>query len=231
MGPKVVQDYFLPGDRLDDAETSFYERIQLLIDRDPVPFSLSRNDVAICGVDAAYLEKEKLVCASAVLLIAGSTNEVSSYSGRFTFPYASSLFFLREGPFVAAAVNKLRKRPELVCFDAHGAAHPRSRGLATICGMVLGIPSIGIAKSALIGQAVPFRKGIDKLQSGSKVLGYVTYDAGLKPKRRRPLFWSPGYSVTLEQLERTIIDLHAGACVRAVGEAHRLSRAGISAKR
>ena len=99
------------------------------------------------------------VVATAVVFRDCLVNETSTYEEKFTFPYISGSFFLLEGPFVVAAVKKLENRPDLVCFDAHGLAHPRSKGLAAICGMVLGIPSIGIAKSALIGKKLHYKIG------------------------------------------------------------------------
>jgi len=104
-----------------------------------VPKNFSR----ICAVDASY--RSDRVAAVATETVDGRVVAHGVYTGRFTFPYVPGLFYLHEGPFVTAAVNRLKVRPQLVCFDAHGAAHPRYAGLATICGIVLGIPSIGIA--------------------------------------------------------------------------------------
>lgn len=204
---------------IDTSEVKFFERIQSLVNSEPVV--LSKSLTRICAVDAAYSDKDRKVVAAAALYDNGVLSETSVYSGRFTFPYHTGLFFLHEGPFVVAAVNKLKVKPQLACFDAQGLAHPRSKGLATICGMVLEIPSIGIAKTALIGKALQYKDGLGKLNYKGRHVGFITLDSA-----KKKLFWSPGYSISLEQLERTIA-LHQEICLNASREAHRLSKIEI----
>jgi deoxyribonuclease V len=133
----------------------------------------------------------------------------------------SGLFFLREGPFAVAAVNGLRERPDLVCFDAHGISHPRHAGLATICGMILDIPSIGVAKSKLIGDTRSYKEGLEKMVYGDAEVGFVTRYEG-----RAKRYWSPGYRVSLEQLEM-IISRHSEECIKSIEEADHLGRSDI----
>jgi deoxyribonuclease V len=137
--------------RPDPAEVAFFAKLQEILSRRSVRFprELSR----VCAVDAAY--SGDFIVAVASLFEDGVPAETSTYSGRCTFPYVSGAFYLREGPFAVEAVNGLESRPQLVCFDAHGAAHPRLAGMATVCGMVLGIPSVGMAKSLLVGKVAP----------------------------------------------------------------------------
>ncbi len=143
------------------------------------------------------------------------------YRGRFTFPYVGGLFYLHEGPFVVAAVERLRSKPQLVCFDAHGRLHPRSAGLATVAGMVLGVPSVGIAKSLLVGRVEEADgSGLRSIVYGGDVVGFATGNG--KGKR----FWSPGYSVTLRDLRRIILDC-GKACLECLAEAHRLAESGL----
>lgn len=202
---------------IDGAELDFFKRIQSLIDRETLP--LGKDPRHVCGVDASYSDKNNRVVAAATLFQNDHLEETSVYSGRFTFPYISGLFFLHEGPFVVEAVKRLRRKPDLVCFDAHGLAHPRSKGLASICGMVLGIPSIGVAKSLLVGETIPYRTGIDKIQYNSEDMGFVIRT----PKKS---YWSPGYSLSMKQLER-VINHSRAVCLNALEESHRLSRKSL----
>ncbi len=140
----------------------------------------------------------------------------------FTFPYVGGLFYLHEGPFVVAAVERLQSKPQLVCFDAHGRAHPRSAGLATIAGMVLGVPSVGIAKSLLVGTiGEADGSGLRRIVYEGDVVGFATGEG--KEKR----FWSSGYSVSLEGLRRIILDT-GEACLKCLAEAHRLAVSGLA---
>ena len=81
--------------------------------------------------------------------------------------------------------------------------------------MVLGIPSVGIAKSRLVGTVEGSQPA--KLVQGRHTLGYVTGSAG------GTRYWSPGYSMTLRSL-RSVMRTSGTVCLRAVGEADRASK-------
>lgn len=156
----------------------------------------------------------------------GQLAEKSSYTGSCSLPYVSGLFYLREGPFVTEAARRLRIRPQLLCFDAHGAAHPRSAGLATVCGMVLGIPSIGMAKSLLVGAVAPPRKGdnpcFERIVYEGTTVGFVT------KARTARTYWSAGYSINLREL-KSIIRENGAVCLHAMSESDRVAREQIRA--
>ncbi len=69
-----------------------------------------------------------------------------------TVPYIPGLLSFREGPVVIEAVRKLTRRPDVFLFDGQGYAHPRRCGLASHMGLWLGVPTVGCAKSRLIGE-------------------------------------------------------------------------------
>src|SRR5579863_132180 len=204
---------------IDRAEVAFFEALQNLLQ--PAAFTeelVKGKDLSrICGVDAAYLENKGKVVAVSALYVNGSLAETGVYSGRYAYPYVGDLFFLHEGPLAVAAVKKLASKPELVCFDGQGIAHPRFKGLASICGMVLGIPSIGISKSLLVREVLPYKDNLSKLRFRGREVGYVS---GSQKKRRRN-FWSPGYAVTLEVLEE-ILSKYEQTCLKALTKAHQL---------
>jgi deoxyribonuclease V len=197
---------------VDEAELSFFAALQKLIPRKKP--SLPRRLRRICCVDARYTERRAVSVAS--LFEDGSQLAVSVYRGNFTFPYVSGLMYLHEGPFVVEAVRRLKVSPQLVCFDAHGLAHPRSAGLATICGAVLGIPSVGIAKTLLVGKTVKYKQRYEKVVHDGKVVGLWSLTG-------KPRCWSPGYSVSLKELE-SIILRYGQICLKAMDESDRLSR-------
>ncbi len=199
---------------IDVAEQYFFERIQTLLNSKKL-FPFPKELVRICGVDASYRDQNVKVVASVFNVKKGELLEQATYEGRATFPYVPRLFFLREGPFVTEAVRRLGEKPQLVCFDAHGLAHPRGRGLATICGMILDIPSIGVSKSRLVGKITSYKERMEKLTFQSKTVGFVTHN----PKR----FWSPGFSVSLRELE-SIIENNGSICVRSIAKSHESSK-------
>jgi deoxyribonuclease V len=198
---------------LDQAEVAFFADLQRFIRRKktPLPKDISR----ICAVDAAY--RGDRVVAVATVFDRGRLVEKSAYAGSCSLPYISGLFYLREGPFVVEAVRRLKVLSQLLCFDAHGAAHPRSAGLATICGLVLGVPSVGIAKSLLVGRVVTGRGGLPRIAHGGRTVGFAVETDGVTR------YWSAGYSVSLGEL-RSVIRRYAPVCLRAMSESDRVAR-------
>lgn len=203
---------------MDAAEVSFFAGLQKILSKkkEHLPKDISR----ICAVDAAY--RGDRVAAVASVFDNGWFVEKSSYVGSCSLPYLSGLFYLREGPFVTEAVRRLTVRPQLLCFDAHGAAHPRSAGLATVAGMILGIPSVGMAKSLLVGRVASGEGSLDRIVHDGRTVGLVTKTNGVTR------YWSAGYSVSLRRLE-SLARRYAPICLGAMSESDRTAREQIRA--
>jgi deoxyribonuclease V len=205
------------SDGIDKAESYFFSSIQKFMksEKSRLPAMIDN----ICGVDASY--RGKNVVAVASLFINGELRETGVYSGNLTFPYVTGLLYLHEGPFAIAAIKKLRSMPQLICFDGHGLAHPRSMGLATICGMVIGIPSIGICKSPLVGRSIRYKEGLEKIIYKNRTVGFVSRFSN------KPRYLSPGYSVNLRELE-SIMQRYGHICLKAMEESDRFAKKEIT---
>lgn len=81
-----------------------------------------------------------------------SVVEVRGHEARLTFPYVPGLLAFREIPPVIGALREVESEVDAVIFDAHGLAHPRGMGLASHLGLFLDVPSVGCAKSRLVGE-------------------------------------------------------------------------------
>jgi deoxyribonuclease V len=117
------------------------------------------------------------------------------------FPYIPGLLSFREIPMLLRAWGKLKQKPDVVVVDGVGIAHPRRLGIATHLGLVLGVPTIGSAKSVLTG--VYKEPGAE---AGSISYMYDKYDkkeiigAAIRTKRNvKPIFVSPGHLITLPE--------------------------------
>ncbi len=120
-----------------------------------------------------------------------------------TFPYVPGLLSFREIPALLAALAKLQHAPDLIFCDAQGYAHPRRFGLACHLGVLLGRPTIGCAKSLLIGAHAEPARGrgawapiTDRDTRGQpEVIG-----AALRTRDAvRPVFVSQGHRISLKR--------------------------------
>ena len=114
-----------------------------------------------------------------------------------SFPYIPGLLSFREVPALLEALDRFRSPPDLLLCDGQGLAHPRRFGLACHLGVLTGLPSIGVAKSRLIGKHGPLgpAKG-DRtwLWDGTEIIGCL-----LRTRREvRPLYISLGHRISLE---------------------------------
>src|SRR5262249_42599544 len=128
------------------------------------------------------------------------------------FPYVPGLLSFRELPILLEAFAKLRARPDAVMMDGQGFAHPRRIGIASHLGLWLGLPTVGCAKTHLVGTArepgeEPGANGV--LRDKKDVIGHV-----LRTKFNvKPLFISVGSGIDLASATRLVL-----ACCRG----HRL---------
>ncbi|HZW03495.1 MAG TPA: endonuclease V, partial [Anaerolineaceae bacterium] len=113
------------------------------------------------------------------------------------FPYIPGLLAFREGPAVLAAWEKLAGKPDLLMFDGQGIAHPRGMGIASLMGLWLDRPTIGVAKSRLYGRYTEpglnpgDRSDLFDPRNPGRVIGVVLRTRA----RSRPLFISPGHRI------------------------------------
>lgn len=152
----------------------------------------------VAGTDCAFLDAGGKIAAVAVLCDANSMEVLESRSVILpcTFPYIPGLLSFREAPAVIAAIEKLSVRPDLLMCDGQGIAHPRGLGLASHVGLLLDLPSIGVAKSRLCGShRVPGanRRCRTQLAHNGRVVGAVVRTrTGVKP-----LWISVGHRMSL----------------------------------
>jgi len=165
----------------------------------------------IAGADASYSRGSKAGYAAIVVMQWPGLNtvETSSAKGEIEFPYVPGLLTFREGPVLMEAFARLRRRPDVVIFDGQGIAHPRNMGLATHMGVLLDIPSIGCAKSRLVGEHES--PGPEPGDWTSLVVKGLAVGAVLRTRRRvNPVFVSSGHRLELEACIRVVLDTCAG---------------------
>jgi len=153
----------------------------------------------LAGVDVGFEQQGEITRAAIALLSFPDLKLVEQAIARVPtrFPYIPGLLSFREIPAVLEAMQQLSIRPDLLLCDGQGIAHPRRLGIACHLGVLTDIPSIGVAKSRLIGThgELPAEKGSwVPLQDKGETIGAV-----LRSRTNiSPLFISPGHRIDLE---------------------------------
>ncbi len=152
----------------------------------------------VAGVDLSGVRATGNATAAAVLLTFPQLElaEENRVSGPLEFPYISGYLSFREAPLMLEALRGLRTEPDLVLVDGQGRAHPRRLGIASHLGLIIDKPTIGCAKSRLVGtHGEPGTEAGETapLVDRGEVIGTV-----LRTKRGvKPLFVSVGHRVSL----------------------------------
>lgn len=152
----------------------------------------------VAGVDVAYAKDDSRMACAAALLDAETleTVEIAIAIGVPQVAYQPGLFSFRELPIVLEALDRLAVRPDLVVCDGQGIAHPRRFGLASHLGVTRDFPTIGCAKTRLVGEhSAPgvVRGDRSPLVDAGEVIG-----AALRTQDMvRPIYASVGHRVSL----------------------------------
>jgi deoxyribonuclease V len=177
-----------------DARLLQSELARQVVTHDDLPAAVR----VVAGVDAAYDTHSAHLYAAAVVLDAGTLSVLESATAiaEARFPYVPGLFSFRELPPVAEALEKLHCRPDVVVCDGQGIAHPRRFGLACHLGLLYDLPTIGCAKSRLVGdfeEPGPSRGESSLLVHDGDAVGRVLRtQTGVNP-----VFVSTGHRVSL----------------------------------
>ena len=95
------------------------------------------------------------------------------------------------------ALRRLKLDPDLLLCDGQGLAHPRRFGIASHLGLLADLPSIGVAKSRLVGdhqEPGPERGNWTPLRHRGEVVGAVLRTRpGVSP-----IYVSIGHRIGLE---------------------------------
>jgi deoxyribonuclease V len=152
----------------------------------------------VAGVDAAFAGDRIIGAACLYRYPEISLVEETYAEMRNLFPYVPGFLSFREGPVIIKTIGQLRTKPDLILIDGQGIAHPIRLGIASHMGVLLDMPSIGCAKSRLIGE---YKEPKSKKGSWSPLF-YDDDVVGAVLRTRdnvRPLFISPGHRIDLKE--------------------------------
>lgn len=163
----------------------------------------------VAGVDVGF--RNELAHAAAVVLDFPSLQpaEQSIVDLPIPFPYVPGLLSFRETPAILATLTQLKSTPDVLICDGQGIAHPRRFGIACHLGVLLDIPSLGCAKSILVGRHAPLDEAAGSttdLVHHGEVIGCVVRTR----QAVKPVFISVGNRIDLPSAVRLALACTGG---------------------
>jgi deoxyribonuclease V len=162
---------------------------QKIIKEDRLPRKLTH----IAGVDVAYVDSLGIGAVAVVDYESLELVESQTALCEVKMPYIPTLLSFREIPPSVACIKKLESQTDVFLADGQGLAHPYRCGFASHLGLAISKPTVGVAKSRLIGTPVESEGQVFLVDKGQTVGSVVTTREGVKP-----VFVSVGHMVSLE---------------------------------
>lgn len=165
----------------------------------------------VAGTDISYLREHRLALGAVVLMEFPGLEVLEEKRSvvEVGFPYVPGLLSFRELPALIPVLEALSGEPDLIFVDGQGMAHPRGFGLASHLGVLAGKPTIGCAKSRLVGE---YREPGPRVgdweplvYEGRRVGAVLRTRSGVKP-----LFISVGHLIDLETAVEMVLACSAG---------------------
>ena len=186
-----LHDWKLTPREAVELQKSLRERVRLQ--------PLRKKIRTIAGADISFNKFSPVVYAGLVVLSLPSLEVVEEVGvvSETKFPYVPGLLSFRETPSVLEAWAKLKTEPDAVMFDGQGIAHPRRVGIASHVGLLINRPTLGCAKSVLVGK---FEEPGGERGNWSEMIdkGEVV-GAALRTKTNvSSVYVSPGHLIDLE---------------------------------
>jgi deoxyribonuclease V len=153
----------------------------------------------VAGIDLGYDLKTGICRAVVVVLKFPELELIESAEAimPIQFPYVPGLLSFRETPVAIRVLEKLQNTLDLILCDGQGIAHPRRFGIACHIGLFADVPSIGVAKSLLVGKYGSLgetRGSVAPLIHRNEKVGVV-----LRTKNKiQPVYVSVGHKISLE---------------------------------
>jgi len=156
----------------------------------------------VAGVDVSYRGRRAYGACVVWSIREDRVVESSSSEVEVNFPYIPTYLSFREAPAMLEAVEPLLGRFDILMVNGHGIAHPRRCGIASHVGVLLDVPSVGVARGLLPGFSLgqPTGGGWTPILFEGAAVG-----AALETGGPKPIYVSPGHKVSLEGAVETAL--------------------------
>lgn len=159
----------------------------------------------IAGCDTAITDTQVFSVIVVFKYAELDTVEISTSYSQIPLPYIPGFLAFREVPNIVLAYEKLKQKPDIIMVDGHGIAHPRQMGIASHLGVTLNAPTIGVAKSKLVGEFEP----LELEQGSTSPLIYKDEEIAVVLRSRagvNPIFVSPGHLCDMPSAMKLVLN-------------------------
>jgi deoxyribonuclease V len=169
--------------------------------------AIRKKPKIVAGLDCAFSNDGKKIFAAAIVIDLSdfSVIETTIATRKVEFPYIPGLLSFREAPVCIDTIEKIKTAPDVFIIDGQGIAHPRRLGIACHIGLLIDKPTIGCAKSRLIGtfDEPGSKKGdyADLMDSGENIGAVLRTRTNVKP-----VYVSVGHKCTLDNAVSIVLE-------------------------
>ncbi len=189
------------------VSTAEAKEIQQHLSESVVPHSALRPEEirTVAAADISFTRYGKTLYAAVVIFSFPGLELLAVRTGRaaVTFPYVPGYLSFREVPVLLKIFEKIPK-PDILLCDGQGIAHPRKLGLASHLGVFLDMPTVGCAKSVLVGEYQEPGSG----RGDASPLIYQNRTVGLALRTRKkvkPVYVSIGHKISLADAAEVVL--------------------------
>jgi deoxyribonuclease V len=198
--PAPIHDWDLTPREAIELQTQLAKKVETV---DCLPAEIK----TVAGIDLGYDKQANACRAVAVVLDYDSLSLIEAVEAIFPirFPYVPGLLSFRETSAALAALEKLKIAPDAILCDGQGLAHPRRFGIACHIGILTDIPTVGVAKSILVGRY----ENLGERRGSAAALIYKNEQVGaaLRTKDRvQPVYISVGHKISLPTALQIVLD-------------------------
>jgi deoxyribonuclease V len=181
------------------------------------------------GVDVAYDDKGYGACA---LYDFESLKKIGNVTHKtdVEIPYIPTYLAFRELPVIEGLIKTLKNKPTVLLLDGNGVLHPYGMGIASHVGVVLDIPTIGVAKKLLCGnlkRKVSSVGEYSEVEYEGRMIGYALRSS---PRSKKPIYISPGHKVSFKTALSIVKRFCKHKIPEPIREAHALATKTRNAK-
>lgn len=151
----------------------------------------------VAGVDVTYHNNLGIGVGVVLDYDTQEVLEIKIVKRKINFPYIATYLTFREFPVIRDVVSRLREKPDMLFIDGNGVLHPLGIGIATHAGIILNLPTIGVAKNLLCGEVekLPKKAGeSSRIFYNDKLVGFCLKSAA----NTKPIYISPGHKISFE---------------------------------